>query len=110
MEWRQPIAHTAFPLFCAATARTSTLNVYSHLWPSRVTEVIAAVEERRREPSALHSLAPRDVAFPRHVDGVWTGRFGRLIPSIEKAPEIRVFLRFSGAYLVGLTGFEPATP
>jgi len=31
---------------------TETLNTYSHLWPSRVSEVITAVEERRREALA----------------------------------------------------------
>lgn len=31
---------------------TETLNTYSHLWPSRVAEVVAAVEERRREALA----------------------------------------------------------
>lgn len=31
---------------------TETLNTYSHLWPSRVAEVIMMVEERRREALA----------------------------------------------------------
>ncbi len=33
---------------------TETLNTYSHLWPNRVDEVIAAVERRRME-----ALGPR---------------------------------------------------
>ncbi|WP_197220457.1 MULTISPECIES: tyrosine-type recombinase/integrase [Bacteria] len=28
---------------------TETLNTYSHLWPSRVAEVIAKVEKRRKK-------------------------------------------------------------
>ncbi|MDR6142079.1 integrase [Microbacterium foliorum] len=37
---------------------TETLNTYSHLWPNRVNEVIAAVEARRAEAlEAAHRLA-----------------------------------------------------
>ncbi len=37
---------------------TETLNTYAHLWPDRVAEVIAAVEQRRAEAlAAAHTIA-----------------------------------------------------